>query len=108
MPLSLYGDLEKSCGFSKGDIITMEGPIKKKPYFYVLDHGICKVEKRLVVETKNPFNKNEVFHQRVKWVPICMIGTGTLVGEEILLQPNRQEHYEYKVTVRILPPLLCA
>lgn len=77
----------------------MEGPITKKPYFYVLDHGICKVEKRLVIDMKNPFRNEEVFHQRIKWIPICTIGNGTLIGEEILIQPHRQEHYEYKVTV---------
>lgn len=80
-------------------MITMEGPIKEKPYFYVLDDGLCKVEKQLLVETKNPYSKDEVFHKRSKWITICTIGHGTLIGEEILLQPNREEFYEFKVTV---------
>ena len=77
----------------------MEGSNITKPLFYVLDDGLCLVEKRHMVDTKNPYSKNEVFHRHSIWIVVCTVGKGTLIGEEILLQPNREEYYEYKVTV---------
>lgn len=69
------------------------------PIFYVIESGECKVEKMMSIDVRHPFNK-ELIRKEQRWVTVCHIAPGTIVGEEILLQPDGEEVYEYKVTVQ--------
>lgn len=77
----------------------MEGQKPTQPIIYVLEAGECKVERKFVTSLYHPFNKGEIVQQKVGWVTLCNIGPGTIIGEEILLQENGEEVYEYRVTV---------
>lgn len=40
-----------------------------------------------------------MIHTQTHWLTVCVVGPGTLLGEETLLQSENQEKYEYRTTV---------
>lgn len=76
-----------------------EGVIVKQPKLYLIEYGECKLEKMHKIPITNPLNKREVISTQTHWLPICTVGPGTLLGEEILEYRKSKEHYDYRVTV---------
>lgn len=89
----------QSQGFSEGEKVTDEGQEFPNPKIYLIEYGTCKIQKRFDVNIKNPGNRSEVIHTQTHWLTLCVVGPGTLLGEETLMQKNNKEHYEYRTIV---------
>lgn len=76
-----------------------EGVVVKQPKLFLIEHGECLVERKHEIKILNPLNKKEVISSQVRWLPICTVGPGTLLGEEVLFCPKGEEKYENRVRV---------
>lgn len=69
------------------------------PKIYLIEYGTCKIQKKFNFEIRNPFNPDQIIHTKTYWLTLCVVGPGTLVGEETLLSKNRHAKYEYRAIV---------
>lgn len=76
-----------------------EGIIVKQPKLYLIEFGECVIERKHVVKILNPLDKKDVITSKVHWIPICTVGPGTLLGEEVLDYKRSQERYDNRVRV---------
>ena len=87
----LYNSLE-GAEYTRGSIISIEDTKGKKLYF--IRNGECDLEKTIEVPIKNNKNNNETL--KVKRV-LVTLGSGSCMGEEILLNDNPVYKYTIKV-----------
>lgn len=66
---------------------------------YILTEGELIVEKRVDISSQDPYRKTLKLQDSIHWLAICSIGPGSLVGEELLLEENINEEYEFRTTV---------
>lgn len=71
------------------------------PKIYVIEQGELKIEKKVEIVVQDPYQKKAIPHVETHWVRISTIQDGALFGEEILLENNEEEAYQYRITVRI-------
>lgn len=83
-------------------MLTDDGQKKSNPKIYLIEYGSCKIQKKFELEIKNPCDKTEVIHKETHWITVCVVGPGTLIGEETLMYPKNKEQYEYRTTVALI------
>lgn len=80
-------------------MLTDEGQKMPNPKIYLVEHGSCKLQRKFEYDIKNPCNHNEVIHKQTQWLTLCVVGPGSLIGDETLCYPKNEEQYEYRVIV---------
>lgn len=76
-----------------------EGVIVKEPKLFLIEYGECIIERRHELTVTHPLRRKEIISKQVCWLPICTVGPGTLLGEEILFYKRHEEKYENRVRV---------
>lgn len=80
-------------------MLTDDGQKHTNPKIYLIESGTCKVQRKFDLEIRNPCNNAEIIHKERHWITLCVVGPGTLIGDETLLYPNRKEQYDYRTVV---------